>query len=189
MTHFLSYLHCSEVCKCRDILKAEDDAGHHGLLAEVRAYCEEYKLPDVTKDQVMKNALKNQVKKTATRKNWLQVLKSNKALARWVPEKKSNRAYFSFSQLESKLMLAMMIGELNFLTNRKAENMKKRGSTHCYIEVCGGEDSLEHVSQCFGYSTVPSGDGSEKAQAEYLVDLNKERMKKFKTALIYYDKS
>ena len=75
-------------------------------------------------------------------------------------------------------MMALMIGELNFLTNRKGESMKKWGSTHCYTKVCGGEDSLEHVSQCFGYQTTPSGVPTEEAQAEYLVALNKERMEK-----------
>ena len=41
-------------------------------------------------------------------------MKSNKAIARWHPEKNSNRSYFSFQKLESKLMLALMIGELNW---------------------------------------------------------------------------
>ena len=189
MSFINKLMEAREVCKCRDILQAEDKAGKYGLLAEVRKYSEEYKFPDLTKDQVMKTTLKRQVKEIATRRNWIKVLASNKALARWTPEKKSNRAYFSFAKLESKLMLALMIGELNFLTNRRSENMKKLGSTHCYVGVCGGEDSLEHVSQCFGYSAVPSGDGSEKAQAEYLVELNRERMKKFKTSLIYFDRN
>ena len=86
-------------------------------------------------------------------------------------------------------MLALMIGELNFLTNRRSENVKKLGSTHCYVGTCGGDDSLDHVSQCFGYSAVPSLDGSKRSQVEYLVELNRERMKRFGTALIYYDKN
>ena len=189
MSFINKLMHAREVCKCRDILKAEDEAGKYGLLAEVRKYSEEYEFPDLTKDQILKGTLKRQFKETATRRNWIQTLKSKKALARWESEKTSNRAYFSFAKLESKLMLALMIGELNFLTNRRAENIKKLGSTHCYIGVCGGEDSLEHVSQCFGYSAVPSGDGSERSQVEYLVELNKERMKRFGTALIYYDRN
>ena len=112
-------------------------------------------------------------------------MKSNKAIARWHPEKNSNRSYFSFQKLESKLMLALMIGELNFLTNRREENIRKLGSTRCYVGVCGGEDELEHVSQCFGYLSNPSGDHSEKGQAHYLVQLNAERIAKFGTSLIY----
>lgn len=41
----------------------------------------------VTKDQIRKNDLKEQVKWKATKNTWFQVLKSNKALARWLPEK------------------------------------------------------------------------------------------------------
>ena len=41
----------------------------------------------VTKDQIRKNDLKEQVKWKATKNTWIQVLKSNKALARWLPEK------------------------------------------------------------------------------------------------------
>ena len=45
----------------------------------------------------------------------------------------------------------------------------------CYVKVCCGEDSLNHVSQCFGYSVRPPPAGaSEKMVAEYLVELNKE---------------
>ena len=38
----------------------------------------------------------------------------------------------------------------------------------CYIKVCGGEDSLEHVSQCLRYQSAPSGVPTEQAQADYL---------------------
>ena len=87
-------------------------------------------------------------------------------------------------------MLALRIGELDFLTNRRRENISKWGSTHCFVQVCGGEDSLEHVSQCFGYeSTFNKKDSSEQAQAEYLVALNRERLKKYKRPLIYHRKS
>ena len=85
-------------------------------------------------------------------------------------------------------MLALMIGELNFLTNRKNENIKKLGSTHCFVGVCGGEDTLDHVSQCFGYKSTLKEDGSERSQVDYLVELNEERLKKYKRPLIYYEK-
>ena len=61
---------------------------------------------------------------------------------------------------------------------RESKEIRLYTRKHCYVGVCGGEDSLEHVSQCFGYTTVPSGDGSERAQVEYLVELNKERLKR-----------
>ena len=178
-----------ESCKCRDIMVAEDSTETQvGLLKEVRAYCEEYRLPDVTKIQIRKEELKDTIKKKSVMRTWLTLAKSDKVIMRWVPEKNSNRAYFSYTELESKLMLALMIGELNFLTNRKNENIKKLGSTHCFVGVCGGEDTLDHVSQCFGYKSTLREDGSERSQVDYLIELNEERMKKYKRPLIYYEK-
>ena len=178
-----------ESCKCRDILNAEDSLETQvGLLDEVRKYCEEFGLPDVTKIQLRKNEVKETIKVKSVRRTWLTLAKSDKVLMRWVPEKNSNREYFSYTPLESKLMLSLMIGELNFLTNRKQESIKKLGSTRCFVGVCGGEDTLDHVSQCFGYQATPSGDGSERSQVEYLLALNEERTKKYKRPLIFYDK-
>ena len=176
-----------ENCKCRDILVEEDNLpGHSGLLQEVREYSEEFKIPDVTTVQIRKNDLKNVVKRTAVIRQWISLTKSDKVVMRWEPEKNSNREYFKYTKLESKLMLALMIGELNFLTNRRQENLKNLGSTHCFVGVCGGEDSLDHVSQCFGYDSTPSGDGSERGQVAYLVALNRERMRKYSRPLIFY---
>ena len=139
---------------------------------------------------IIKDDLKDQVKRLATQHTWFPLMKSSKVVMRWDPEKNSNRQYFSFEKLESRLMLALRIGELDFLTNRRRENISKWGSTHCFVQVCGGEDSLEHVSQCFGYeSTFNKKDSSEQAQAEYLVALNRERLKKYRRPLIYHRKS
>ena len=48
--------------------------------------------------------------------------------------------------------------------------MHKRISFYTYITlgvgVCGGEDDLKHISQCFGYSSTPSGDHSELGQVQ-----------------------
>ena len=65
-------------------------------------------------------------------------------------------------------------------------NGESEWSRCAVVRVCGGEDTLEHVSQCFGYSARPKGDGSEKSQAEYLIELNKERIKKFNLPLIHF---
>ena len=64
-----------------------------------------------------------------------------------------------------------MVGELNLLTNKKREYMSWYGGTHCLVKVCGGEDEI--------------GD-STKQLAEYLVALNRERIKKYNLPLIYF---
>ena len=178
-------LYTRDVCECRDILREEENIGHQGLLAEVRQYSAEWKLPDLTSTQVLKKTLDFEAKKHSMNAMWRSLLSSKKVIMRWSPEKTSNRSYFMFNKFESQLMLALMVGELNFLTNRSKEYLRSLGSTECLVRVCGGEDTLDHVSQCFGYNTRYTGDGSEKSQAEFLVELHKERVKKFKFPLIH----
>ena len=178
-------LYTRDVCECRDILREEENIGHQGLLAEVRQYSAEWKLPDLTSTQVLKKTLDYEAKKHCMNVMWRSLLSSKKVIMRWSPEKTSNRSYFMFNKFESQLMLALMVGELNFLTNRSKEYLRSLGSTECLVRVCGGEDTLDHVSQCFGYTTRYTGDGSEKSQAEFLVELHKERVKKFMFPLIH----
>ena len=54
-------------------------------------------------------------------------------------------------QLEAKLILAWRMGEVNLKMNRKRELVAKFGSTECWVQVCGGNDDLDHVIECFGY--------------------------------------
>ena len=64
--------------------------------------------------------------------------------------------------------------------------MSRYGGTHCLVKVCGGEDEIDHITKCFGYSSVCPTGGNTKQLAEYLVALNTERIKKFKLPLIYF---
>ena len=169
-----------------DVLQQEEKLGMEGLLAEVRQYSSEWKVPDLTSIQILKKTLDSTAKRHFMYEMWRSLWSSKKISVRMAPEKTSSRAYFTFSRLESKLMLARNVGELNLLTNRKGEYLKKLGSTECLVRVCGGEDDLNHISECFGYSTKPEGDGGEKSQAEYLVRLNKERISKYRFPLIHF---
>ena len=181
-----SVMHTRESNECRDVLMAADRSIEYtGLVQEVREYCAEYGLPDVVDNPLRKRDIDDTVKKKAVFNGWFKLRESSKVLMRWLPEKKSDRSYFKMTRIESKLMLALQIGELNFLTNRKHESLAERGSTDCYVGVCGGQDTLDHVSQCFGYQTKPPGPGApEQEIANYLVELNKERTKRFKSPLV-----
>ena len=151
-----SLMHTRDNCECRNVLvAAENSLQYSGLLQEVKEYCEEYSLPDVSQVQLLKKDIDNTVKRKSVTSGWLSLLSSSKVLMRWQPKKTSEWGYFKFNRLESKLMLALQIGELNFLTNRRRESLKEKGSTACYTQVCGGEDSLDHVSVCFGYDSKP----------------------------------
>ena len=101
-------IHTRKSCECRDVLQEADNSLEYtGLLQEVREYCSEYGLPDVIQNQLLKKDIDNTIKRKATREGWLSLKSSSKVLMRWTPEKKSDRQYFSYNRLESKLMLCL----------------------------------------------------------------------------------
>ena len=102
---------------------------------------------------------------------------------RWSLEKNSNRDYFHFSKMESKLVFHLMIGELNLLTNKTRTRF---GGTHCLVKVCRGEDEIDHITKCFGYSAKCPNGGNTKQLAQYLVELNRKRIKKYNLPLVYF---
>ena len=81
--------------------------------------------------------------------------------------------------------MQLEIGELNLSVNGPNEAMKLYGGLHCHVKVCGGLDEMSHIQNCFGYSSRLKGDGNEEAMAEYLLELHKERVKKFGISLMY----
>ena len=78
----------------------------------------------------------------------------------------------------------MEVGELNFRKNRKYEALKKYGSTQCLEPACMEDDTLEHMNQCFGYQTKLKDDAGPYEIIEYLVELDQERMRKFRRSLL-----
>ena len=59
------------------------------------------------------------------------------------------------------------------------------GGLQCHVKVCGGLDDIDHIQECFGYTTRLKGNGSEEAMADYLLELHKERVAKFGVPLMY----
>ena len=157
-----------------------------GLLQEVAEYCNEFNLPDITSEGLLKKHIDEAVKNSSRTETWVGLTRSSKVLMRWTPEKNSNRDYFHFSKLESKLVLHLFIGELNLLTNKKREYMARYGGTHCLVKVCGGDDEIDHITKCFGYTAKCPMGGNTKQLAQYLVELNKERIKKYNLPLVYF---
>ena len=80
--------------------------GMSGLLQEVRLYCEEWKVPDVTKVQILKKTLDHEAKKHFTYKVWRSLLGSKKVNVRMAPEKTSSRAYFMSTANRLHIVLA-----------------------------------------------------------------------------------
>ena len=83
-----SLMHTQDNCECRNVLvAAENSLQYSGLLQEVKEYCEEYSLPDVSQVQLLKKDIDNTVKRKSVTSGWLSLLSSSKVLMRWQPKK------------------------------------------------------------------------------------------------------
>ena len=179
--------HIKESGQCLETIKKDHIIGDiEGILTEVQQYCQEYKLPNVTEVYVDPEVIKDKIKKIAIDNLWLQHIKAKK------PPKSIRRAnlkpkfYASLPKNKAKLMLCYELGELNLRQSRKAEAIKKYGSTECLVPFCKEEDSWEHIQECPGYtSRLPNGWGPYQL-IDYLVSLESERNRTFNKSLINF---
>ena len=89
--------------------------------------------------------------------------------------------------MEAKLLFCYYIGELNLRTNRRREAEMKFGGVHCLHGICCGVDSVAHIMSCPGYDTKPSPQMCEMELGSYLVDIHRERVRRWKAPLIHID--
>ena len=84
------------------------------------------------------------------------------------------------------LGLAFDVGCLNFRGARRNESHQKYGSTQCWVPGCTGVDTYSHVTEtCQGYITKQGKDvGKQSDLIDFLYQLNRERVKRFKTSLV-----
>ena len=77
--------------------------------------------------------------------------------------------------------------ELELKGNRRNESVKQYGGIHCWVGWCCGDDDINHIMKCEGYNTKPPRDdkGDEKVIADYLIELNSERIRRWGCPLIY----
>ena len=178
-------IHIKEGGQCLDtIMRDEKAGGIKGLLSEVRDYCAEYGLADVTKHYLQPKVIRERINKVAMDKLWMSHLQAKKPPFMIRREDLKPRFYSHLPKHKAKLALLMEVGELNFRANRKYEAIKKYGSINCLEPACTGIDSLEHVKTCFGYSTRFKDEAGPYEIIDTLVELDNERMRKFRKSLM-----
>ena len=138
----------------------------------------------MTKHYIPPERISAQVNIKCLDKLWVSHLLAKKPPPMTRRENCSLRFYSNLPKNKAKLALLHDVGELNFRRNRKYEAMKKYGSVECLVPACGGEDSLEHVKQCFGYYTRWRDDAGPYDIIEYLVALEYERAGRFNRSLL-----
>ena len=97
-----------------------------------------------------------------------------------------DKSHFSWEKSKVKVLLAYKTGSLKFKTAWRIYNTKRGIGTHCLFNLCPNLDNLYHVQQCLFYEVKWKREylDSEEQLAEYLLQLNRERIKKFRMPII-----
>ena len=97
--------------------------------------------------------------------------------------------YQLHTKVQAKMLFFYYVGELNFRTNRPREAIQKFGGVNCLVGVCCGVDSLAHIVECHGYNTKVPSNMREEDLSEYLLNIHRERVRRWSAPLIMTDLS
>ena len=179
--------HIKKSGQCYETLKQDYAVGDtKGLIGEVKEYCREYGLLDVTETYLNPEHIKKTIERVVLDRQWINDLRAKKPPISIRRENRSQRFYTNLPKNKAKLMLCYELGELNFRSSRKTEAMKKYGSVECLVPFCREPDSLEHVKECKGYSSKVDEGAGPYEFIDYLAELELERNKTFRKSLINY---
>ena len=180
-------IHIKGKGQCLDtILKDYEAGGIKGLIGEVKDYCEDYGLGDVTKNYIHPKVIKETIERKVLDRQWLLDLKSKKPPLSIRRENRGGKFYSTLPKNKAKLMVCYETGELNFRRSRRQEALKKYGSYECLVPFCREDDSLEHVQKCPGYTARVKDGAGPYEFIEYLTELELERNKRFNRSLINF---
>ena len=156
-------------------------------MEEVREYCREYGISDVTKYYVHPTEIRERIEARVFNRLWINCLGAKKPPLAARRHDGRARYYSHMPTNKAKLMLCFEVGDLNFRKSRKREALSRYGSFECLVPFCKEEDSFEHVKMCPGYTaSLTKSDPEPSEIIEYLTQLEEERVKRFKKSLINF---
>ena len=97
--------------------------------------------------------------------------------------------YFDKPKMEAKMLFFYYVGELNLRTSRPREAERQFGGVQCLVGICCGEDSISHIRECHGYQTKPPPNFREEDLCKFLLEIHRERMRRWNAPLIQADVS
>ena len=180
-------IHIKQKGQCYETIIAEMKCGQGGLMEEVREYCREYGISDVTKYYVHPTEIRERIEARVFNRLWINCLGAKKPPLAARRHDGRARYYSHMPTNKAKLMLCFEVGDLNFRKSRKREALSRYGSFECLVPFCKEEDSFEHVKMCPGYTaSLTKSDPEPSEIIEYLTQLEEERVKRFKKSLINF---
>lgn len=186
ITFINNLIHIKGRGQCLDTLLREDSIGDNkGLMSEVREYCTEYGIEDVTRYYVHPKEIRERIEQRVLTRLWLGNVEARKPPLAPKRYDLRTRYYSKLPMNKAKLALCWELGDLNFRASRRCEAMRKYGSIQCLVPFCPEDDSFEHVRTCKGYTAQLQDDDPDPfKRIDYLTDLEEERRKRFRRSLI-----
>ena len=144
--------------------------------------CKLYGIPDVTtNNDVSDQIIADMVRETNNRECWAASMTGKLTVPR-IFLRNNETCYQTWSWPESTAILKYRVGLLKLRGQLKY--LAKDGDTSCRNEGCDEEDTTEHLMVCGLVWTQKPSDKTPRELARYLVDLNRERMARFRSPLL-----
>ena len=160
-----------------------------GIANDIKELCDKYNIPNVILQPVSEDYISEKCKEISRMKSRENIDKLRK-IPKMLSLYEDTTEHHTFPMMEARAITAWRTGTLVFKNWCPYRfRLKYQGDRKCLYPPCQGDDTLFHVrEECEFYSTkFIQTSGSIKDWAEYLVKLNKERMREFKQPLILMD--
>ena len=179
--------HIKQTGQCLETIKNDFKNGDiKGIVGEVKEYCEEYGLSDVTEYYIHPVVIKKRIERVVLDRQWIADLKGKKPPLSIRRDNRAPKFYFNLPKNKAKLMLCYEVGDLNLRKVRKHEALKRYGSTKCLFPHCNEEDTLEHLKTCDGYSTKYDENAGPYEFIDFLTSIELERNSLFRRSLVNF---
>ena len=97
-----------------------------------------------------------------------------------------DKSHYRWEKMKVKALLYFRTGSLKFKTAWKIYNCKRGVGINCVHPLCDQQDTFEHAKICRFNETIWKDEfsDSEDQTAEYIMLLNRERIRKYRMPII-----
>ena len=169
---------------CAAMLEEWRINGDRSIVAHADRIANEYGLEKVSVSQLDKKVVKKVIRKTNDLELWTDCFSSRVTVSR--PYIKiQDRQFFNWPRNKARALFLWRVGALKLKTQWKIYNVKRGVGTDCVMPLCGEDDTLDHIKECKWYETKwDEKCSTERELANYLVKINRERLKKVKMPIL-----
>ena len=161
---------------------APEDKKHETFVGHVSKLCMVYGIPDVAKsNDVDDNTIADAVREMNNKECWAVSMTGRLTVPR-IFLRNSETCYQTWSWTESVAILKYRVGLLKLRGQLKY--LASDGDTRCRNEGCVEVETTAHIMVCPAVWTQKPQNSTPRELARYLVDLNRERMSRFRSPIL-----